>query len=113
MLADPASGVAARPIGDEEGRIINDALGDNRAILLAHHGQLVAAGTMEEACVLAIFIERAAKLQLMAEAVAPIKPIDPELAREAHDYRLKQRAVGATFHYFARRALKKNPDVLG
>jgi len=101
------------PIGDEEGRIINEALGDNRAILLAHHGQLVATGTMEEACVLAIFIERAAKLQLMAEAVAPIKPIDPALAREAHDYRLKQRAVAATFHYFARRALKKNPDALG
>ena len=77
------------------------------------HSQLVATGTMEEACVLAIFIERAAKLQLMAEAVAPIKPIDPALAREAHDYRLKQRAVAATFHYFARRALKKNPDALG
>ena len=30
------------PIGDEEGRIILEALGDKRAILLAHHGQLVA-----------------------------------------------------------------------
>src|SRR5215831_11043219 len=29
------------PIGDEEGRIIHEALGDKRAILLAHHGQLV------------------------------------------------------------------------
>ena len=46
--------------------------------LAAHHGQLVATSRMEEACVLAIFIERAAKLQLMAEAVAPIKPLDPD-----------------------------------
>src|SRR5215472_13624858 len=27
------------PIGDEEGRIISEALGDKKAILLAHHGQ--------------------------------------------------------------------------
>jgi L-fuculose-phosphate aldolase len=100
------------PIGDEEGRIIHDALGDKRAILLAHHGQLVATATIEEACVLAIFIERAAKLQLMAEAVAPIRPLDPDKAREAHDYRLKTRAVAATFHYFARKALKRNADAL-
>lgn len=100
------------PIGDEEGEIIHTALGTKRAILLAHHGQLVATGTMEEACLLAVFIERAAKLQLMAEAVAPIKPLDPKLAREAHDYRLKARAVAATFHYFARRSLKANADTL-
>ena len=95
------------PVGDEEGRIINEALGDKRAILLAHHGQLCACATIEEACVLAIFIERAAKLQLMAEAVAPIKPLPPELAREAHDYRLKPRSVEATFHYFGRRTLDR------
>jgi L-fuculose-phosphate aldolase len=100
------------PIGDEEGEIIHKALGTKRAILLAHHGQLVATTTMEEACVLAVFIERAAKLQLMAEAVAPIKPLDPDRAREAHDYRLKPRSVAATFHYFARRALKTNADAL-
>ena len=35
------------PIGDEEGRIISEALGDQKSILLAHHGQLTAAGTVE------------------------------------------------------------------
>jgi L-fuculose-phosphate aldolase len=100
------------PIGDEEGRIIHDALGTKRAILLAHHGQLVACGTMEEACVLAVFIERAARMQLMARAVGPIKAINPDHAKEAHDYRLKQKAVGATFHYFARRILKESDEAL-
>ena len=33
-------------------------------------------------------------------------------AREAHDYRLKPRAVAATFHYFARRVLKHEGEVL-
>lgn len=100
------------PIGDEEGRIIHEALGDKRAILLAHHGQLVACKTIEEAAVLAVFIERAARMQLMARAVGPIKKIKPEIAKEAHDYRLKPQSVGATFHYFARRVLKTQQDCL-
>ncbi len=100
------------PIGDEEGQIIHAALGDKRAILLAHHGQLVATETIEEAAVLAVFIERAAKMQVLAESIGTIKPINPAHAREAHDYRLKPRAVAATFHYFARRVLKHEDEVL-
>lgn len=98
------------PIGDEEGRLISEAIGDKRAILLAHHGQLAACATIEEAAVLSIFIERAAKLQLMAMSAGKIQAIDPALAKEAHDYRLKERAIGATFYYFARRALRHEPD---
>jgi L-fuculose-phosphate aldolase len=100
------------PIGDEEGEIISEALGSKRAILLAHHGQLVAGNTVEEAAVLALFIERAARLQVLARAIGPIKPIKPELAQEAHDYRLKPKAIGATFHYFARSVLKIAPECL-
>jgi L-fuculose-phosphate aldolase len=100
------------PVGDEEGRIIHEALGKNRAILLAHHGQLVACAGMEEATVLAVFIERAARMQVLARSIGQIRTINPEYAKEAHDYRLKARAVGATFHYFARRVLKESPDAL-
>jgi L-fuculose-phosphate aldolase len=100
------------PIGDEEGEIISAALGTKRAILLAHHGQLVAGHTVEEAAVLALFMERAARLQILARAIGPIKPIKPELAQEAHDYRLKPKAIGATFHYFARGVLKNAPECL-
>lgn len=100
------------PIGDEEGEIITSALGPKRAILLAHHGLLVACGTTEEAAVMAVFMERAAKLQILARAIGPIKAIRPELAKEAHDYRLQPKAVGATFHYFARRILKSQTGCL-
>jgi L-fuculose-phosphate aldolase len=100
------------PIGDEEGRIISEAIGTKRAILLAHHGQLTACATMEEATMLAIFIERAAKLQLAARAAGTIQPIDPALAAEAHDYRLKKRYVDAVYCYYARRTLAKSQAVL-
>jgi L-fuculose-phosphate aldolase len=100
------------PIGDEEGRIISDAIGDKKAILLAHHGQLTACDTIEHAAVLAMFIERAAKLQLLAMSAGTILPIDPALAQEAHDYRHKPKAIAATFAYYARRALRQDEGVL-
>ena len=100
------------PIGDEEGRIISEAIGDKRAILLAHHGQLSACAGIEEAAVLAMFMERAAKLQLLAMSAGTILPIDPALAQEAHDYRLKPRAIEATFQYYARRILQTDESAL-
>ena len=51
-------------------------------------------------------------MQVWARAIGEIKPIDPAFAKEAHDYRLKAKAVGATYHYFARRVLKKSQEPL-
>ena len=100
------------PIGDEEGRIISGVLGTKRAALLAHHGLVTACGTVEEASMLALFMERAAKLQLMARAAGKIKPIGPTEAQEAHDYRLRSSIIGATFCYFARKALKEDAGIV-
>ncbi|UZW62219.1 aldolase [Lysobacter enzymogenes] len=100
------------PVGNEEGEIISAALGDKRAILLAHHGQLVACASIEEACVLASLFERAAKLQLLAMAAGEIKPIPEALAREAHDWISTPKRSQTTFAYYARRALKQHADCL-
>jgi L-fuculose-phosphate aldolase len=101
------------PIGDEEGEPISTALGKKRAILLAHHGQLCACATVEEADVLSLFFERAARLQLLAMSAGTIQDLDPASARHAHDYRLKAKPLGATFCYFARQVLRTEPDCLG
>ena len=100
------------PIGDEEGAIISTALGGKQAVLLAHHGLLTAAKTIEEAAVLAFYVERAAKLQLLARAVGPIKRVKPELAHEARSYRGSPKYIAATFNYLARRVLRETPDCL-
>jgi len=100
------------PVGNTEGETISAALGNKRAILLAHHGLLVAGGSVEEACVVAIQFERAAKLQLLAEAAGPIQPIDPTLGREAHDWILQGKRSQASFYCYARRVLAEQPDCL-
>lgn len=97
------------PVGNEEGEIISAALGDKRAILLAHHGQLVTGATVEEACNLAVLIERAARLQLLAMSAGTVQPLPPELAREAHDWTSTARRDQANFAYYARRALRQPP----
>lgn len=102
------------PVGNEEGELISTALGDKRALLLAHHGLLIAASSVEEACVLGIAFERAARMHLLAAAAGEIKPIDPRLAREAHDWVLRPKRNAIAFAYYARRALRdaRNHDCL-
>ncbi len=100
------------PVGNEEGLLISAALGKNRAVFLAHHGQLVIGKNIEEACNLAILIERAAQLQLLAMAAGEIKPLPHDLAQEAHDWVSTDKRNRINFAYYARQALKINPDCI-
>jgi L-fuculose-phosphate aldolase len=93
------------PVADSEGELIVAALGARKAMLLAHHGLLAAAGSVAEACIIALQIERAAHLQLLAMSAGEIQPIDPALASEARDWLLQPSRVEATFSYYARRLL--------
>ncbi|MDC8784537.1 aldolase [Roseateles koreensis] len=94
------------PVGNSEGEIITRTLGEKRAAVLAHHGLVVACSSVEEACVVAIQCERAARMQLLAVQAGQINDLDPALAREAHDWILHEQRIEAAFHYFARRAAK-------
>lgn len=100
------------PVGNEEGDLIAGALGDKRAVLLSHHGQLSTGATVEEACFIAELIERAARLQLLAMSSGTIKPIKPELGREAHDWISRPKRYTAAFNYFARQILRRSNDCL-
>jgi len=102
------------PVGNEEGELIAAALGSKRALMLSHHGLLIAGDTVEQACVLAIAFERAARMQLLASAAGTIKPIDPALGLEARDWILRPTRNAVAFGYYARRSLKNpcNADCL-
>jgi L-fuculose-phosphate aldolase len=102
------------PVGNEEGELISAALGTKRALLLAHHGLLIAGASVEEACVMAIAFERAARMQLLASSAGPIQAIAPSLGREAHNWILTPKRSSAGFAYYARRTLRsgRNSDCL-
>lgn len=90
------------PFSDDEGRIISEAIGNKKSILLAHHGILTTGQTIEEATYLAVLLERAARMQLLAQSVGTIREINPDHAREAHDFLLSPGVVNATFNAWAR-----------
>ena len=91
------------PVADDEGRIISGALGKAKTILLAIHGLLAAGASVEEATYLAVFFERAARMQLMAMAAGGFKEVKPVLADEARDFLLQPSIVRGTFAYWSRR----------
>jgi L-fuculose-phosphate aldolase len=92
------------PVADDEGRIISDALGRAKTILLANHGLLTAGASIEEATYLAVFFERAARMQIRAMAAGGFKEVKPELAEEARAFLLQPSIVRGTFAYWSRRA---------
>jgi L-fuculose-phosphate aldolase len=91
------------PVADDEGRIISGALGKAKTILLANHGLLAAGASVEEATYLAVFFERAARMQVLAMGAGGFKEVKPELAEEARDFLLQRSIVRGTFAYWARR----------
>jgi L-fuculose-phosphate aldolase len=91
------------PVADDEGRIISSALGEAKTILLANHGLLAAGSSVEEAAYLAVFMERACRMQLLGAAAGGVKEVKPELAKEARDFLLQRSIVRGTFAYWARR----------
>lgn len=101
------------PVANEEGRLITEALGSARSILLSNHGLLTVGTSLDEAVYLAGLFEHAARLQLLATASgAPIAPIAPERAQEAHDFLLKPRMISQTVDYWLRQAAHRHPDAL-
>ena len=91
------------PVADDEGRIISAALGDAKSILLANHGLLTAGNSVAEAAYLAVFFERAARMQLAAMAAGGCREVKPDLAAEAREFLLQPSIVRGTFAYWARR----------
>jgi L-fuculose-phosphate aldolase len=91
------------PVADDEGRIISGALGEAKTILLANHGLLAAGASVEEATYLAVFFERAARMQLRAMAAGGFREVKPELAEEAREFLLQPSIVRGTFAYWSRR----------
>jgi L-fuculose-phosphate aldolase len=90
------------PVADDEGRIISGALGEAKTILLANHGLLTCGASVEEATYLAVFFERAARMQLRAMAAGGFREVRKELAEEAREFLLQPSIVRATFAYWSR-----------
>ena len=89
-------------------------IGDATGIQLAHHGAIVIAPTIEEACYKATTYERMARFTLAAlHAGTPAVPLPLAAAdRKALKHELHTNAPDAYWAGAARAALRSNPDAL-
>lgn len=76
-LFDDYTGVVLDP---EEGKRIAHALDDNKAAILKNHGLLTVGHSVDEAAWWFITMERSCQAQLLAQAAAPVYPLDHEVA---------------------------------
>jgi ribulose-5-phosphate 4-epimerase/fuculose-1-phosphate aldolase len=69
---------------EDEGRRMGEALGGNRAVVLQNHGVITVGASVEEAAYWFISFDRAAQVQLLAEAAGRPAYMDDAAARLAH-----------------------------
>ncbi|HEY7167377.1 MAG TPA: class II aldolase/adducin family protein [Candidatus Binatia bacterium] len=94
----------------ELGVEVAKALGKCRAVLMKNHGSTVVAETIPVATLYAIFLEKAARIQLMATASGEPSWTSDEEAKVKYDQIYTPHRLGSMWDYFVRRVerLRKN-----
>jgi L-fuculose-phosphate aldolase len=91
-------------VDQARGKAVARALGDSNYLLLQNHGIVTCGRTIEEATVLALYFEKACKVQLQVEACGGAKRVStPEDARIKRGRILPQSAQ--VFKYLTRRCM--------
>ena len=96
------------PVFEEYGLIDNDelahkiasTLGDKRAVLLRNHGVLVVGRSVEEACILTIWLEKNCELQLISESLGSIRSIPLERKSELLREHYLSKTVKTAWNYY-------------
>ncbi len=90
-------------VTQELGKAVAGCLGDNKALLLRNHGIVTVGRTVEEAVYLAVFLENACWMQVMAEAAGgPVLVTPPEEAMAKKRISRPENQVNF-FNYMVRR----------
>jgi len=94
-----------RLIRDEElGKGVADALGQNKAVLMRNHGVAIAGRSVEESVYLAISLDEACHIQLLAEAAGGIgDTFDIEDITRLHDQVTRHEQFVINFEYLRRK----------
>jgi ribulose-5-phosphate 4-epimerase/fuculose-1-phosphate aldolase len=68
----------------DEGERMAQALGDNRAVIMKHHGVITVGASVDEAAYWFLSFDRCAQIQASVEAVGPTEPMPHAEAVIAH-----------------------------
>lgn len=95
----------------DTGLEVAEALGDGAAVLMRNHGALIAARTLREAAVLGLVLERACRIQLMAEGVGvPYHVSDIRDVRRKQAYIYEESSMRFFWDYCVRAVKERWPE---
>ncbi len=97
---------------EEEGRRMAECLGERRAVVLQNHGVITVGSSVEEAAYWFISFDRAAQVQLLAEAAGTPAYLSDEQARLAHRQFGSPELARFSFEVLLDDLLHREPDVL-
>jgi L-fuculose-phosphate aldolase len=92
----------------ELGREVAKTLGPYRGVLMKNHGSTVVGPTIEVATLYAVFLEKAARIQLLASASGEPSWTNEEEAKIKYEQIYTPHRLGSMWDYFVRRAKKMN-----
>jgi L-fuculose-phosphate aldolase len=94
----------------ELGVKVAESLGKCRGLLMKNHGSTVVGETVEVATLHAVFLEKAARIQLLATASGEPSWSSDEEARAKYDQVYTPHRLGTMWDYFVRRAKRAAID---
>lgn len=92
---------------EDMGRGVAKALGNAKTVLMRNHGVAIAGRTIDEAVVLALLLDNACQIQLLAEAAGGVEEVfSPEDIKRSHDQVTRPEQFSINFE-FLRRKVKR------
>lgn len=85
------------------GRAVVAAMGTSKALLMQNHGITLAGESVQEACALALFLEEAAKAQILLGTTRARATVRPEAARSMAEVYKSPVAYQRMWDYYVRR----------
>jgi len=93
----------------EQGAAVARALGRHRAVLLRNHGVLVVGKDVRWAVLAAVTLERAIRLQSIAAALGPLRPISSEWATRLHPVKYQDHFIDEYWESWVRKVSRLTP----
>lgn len=91
----------------ELGRAVAECIGPHNAVLLKNHGIVVAGPSVEEACVTAVLLEKAAQMLLLAKQFGAIEWTDAAEALEKKKRIYHAESFRGMWDYFSRKLARQ------
>lgn len=93
-------------VSQELGQAVAEALAGYNALLLKNHGIVVVGASVEEACVSAILLEKAARMQLLAQQYGDIEWTSESEALQKKQRMYRPEAFKLMWAYFLRKLMR-------